>query len=316
MVHILTHNDLDGYASGYIVSNHFSSQEKAFTILNYDKEPDLEKIKPGDIVTITDYSLTNSQYREILERVGDDGHVIWCDHHISAIERYNEDPDLAVEGIRSTKYCGAILTWCYFNDLDTDDIENTPYDEFIHKIPYWLRLVDAWDTWKLDSKYREEAELLNLAVQNILSMELMAKLDLSENSYKDYVEKGRNYREFRNQWSKALRDQYLFYKVQHGGFFGVDRMITLAVLNVGNANSEFFGDEINKVDVCVTMCFNGRKWKVSLYSNKPDIDCSKAATIFGGGGHKKAAGCYFEQLTPPTFLLEDGEIIKVVKEKD
>lgn len=313
MVHILTHNDLDGYASGYIVSDHFSSQEKAFTILNYDKEPDLSKIKPGDIVTITDYSLTNSQYREILERVGDDGQLIWCDHHITAIDRYNEDEDLAVDGIRSTKYCGAVLTWCYFNDIDTDDIENTPYDELILKIPHWLRLVDAWDTWKLDSKYREEAEALNLAVQSNLSMDLMAKLG---KCYRDYVEIGRSYRDFRNQWSKALRDQYLFYKIQKGDNFGVDRMITLAILNVGNANSEFFGNEINKVDVCVTMCFDGKKWKVSLYSNKSDIDCSKAAKMFGGGGHKGAAGCYFEQLTPPIFLEEDGEIIKVVKEKD
>lgn len=211
MVHVLTHNDLDGYAAGYIVSDHFSSQEKTFTILNYDKEPDLSKIKSGDIVTITDYSLTNAQYREILKRVEDDGHLIWCDHHITAIERYNEDENLAVDGIRSTKYCGAILTWCYFNDLDTDDIEKTPYDEFIMKIPHWLRLVDAWDTWKLDSKYREKAETLNLAVQNRLSMDLMGEL---EESYRDYVEIGRSYRDFRNQWSKALRDQYLFYKVQ------------------------------------------------------------------------------------------------------
>lgn len=313
MVHILTHNDLDGYASGYIVSDHFSSQEKAFTILNYDKEPDLSKIKPGDIVTITDYSLTNSQYREILERVGDDGQLIWCDHHVTAIDRYNEDEDLAVDGIRSIKYCGAVLTWCYFNDIDTDDIENTPYDELILKIPHWLRLVDAWDTWKLDSKYREEAEALNLAVQSNLSMDLMAKL---RKCYRDYVEIGRSYRDFRNQWSKALRDQYLFYKIQKGDNFGVDRMITLAILNVGNANSEFFGNEINKADVCVTMCFDGKKWKVSLYSNKSDIDCSKAAKMFGGGGHKGAAGCYFEQLTPPIFTCEDGEIIKVVKEKD
>ena len=56
--------------------------------------------------------------------------------------------------------------------------------------------------------------------------------------------------------------------------------------------------------------------RLCLYSNKSDIDCSYAAKIFGGGGHKGAAGCYFEQLTPPTFLLEDGETIKVVKEKD
>ena len=89
----------------------------------------------------------------------------------------------------------------------------------------------------------------------------------------------------------------------------------LQFLQFGCANSTYFGEEINNVDVCVTQCFDGKGWTVSLYSNKPDIDCSHCAKIFDGGGHKGAAGCYFDQLTPPNFILNDGEILKVVKEK-
>ena len=63
------------------------------------------------------------------------------------------------------------------------------------------------------------------------------------------------------------------------------------------------------------MCFNGEYWIVSLYSNKVDIDCSYCAKAFGGGGHKGAAGCTFNQLTPPEFVLKDDEEIKIVKEK-
>lgn len=39
---------------------------------------------------------------------------------------------------------------------------------------------------------------------------------------------------------------------------------------------------------------DGKKWTVSLYSKKDNVDCSKIATKYGGGGHKKAAGfeCY------------------------
>jgi nanoRNase/pAp phosphatase (c-di-AMP/oligoRNAs hydrolase) len=32
------------------------------------------------------------------------------------------------------------------------------------------------------------------------------------------------------------------------------------------------------------------KWKVSLYSTKPEIDCGAIAKTFGGGGHYSAAG--------------------------
>ena len=32
------------------------------------------------------------------------------------------------------------------------------------------------------------------------------------------------------------------------------------------------------------------KWKVSLYSTKPEIDCGAIAKTYGGGGHVGAAG--------------------------
>lgn len=62
------------------------------------------------------------------------------------------------------------------------------------------------------------------------------------------------------------------------------------------------------------MCFNGEQWIVSMYSNKPEVDCSMCVKIFNGGGHKGAAGCVFNQLTPPEFILNSDEEI-LVKEK-
>jgi hypothetical protein len=38
------------------------------------------------------------------------------------------------------------------------------------------------------------------------------------------------------------------------------------------------------------------KWKVSLYSTKPEIDCGVIAKTFGGGGHKGAAGFICDKL--------------------
>lgn len=312
MVHILTHNDLDGYAAGFVVLEHFGKENCDIVHLNYDKEPAIENFKQGDKVFITDYSLTNDQYRQIKELVGEDN-LVWCDHHITAIKRYEEDENLFIDGIRSTKYCGAVLTWCYFNDIDTDEIDNClSYDELMLRLPAYLRYVDAWDTWKLDSPYREDAEYLNISVGSRLSMELIAEM---KDCLKDYIDTGKTYVEFRNQWSKQFREKYMFKKKMPGTNFGVNREIEMAVLNIGCANSTYFAEEIDNVDVCVTMCFNGKDWTVSLYSNKSDIDCSICAKMFGGGGHKGAAGCSFNQLTPPAFLLDKNEEILVVKEK-
>ena len=300
MIQIFTHNDLDGYAAGYVILQALKDQESKVTHLNYDKEPALEDIKSGDTVYITDYSLSNDQYRQILELVGDNGHLVWCDHHISAIERYNKDEELCLEGIRSTKYCGALLTWCYFNDIDTEEIENIlSYSDICEKAPKWLLMVDAWDTWKLDSEYRRDAELLNLAVANILSDDIMPDI-ISD--LQNYIKIGRYYEAYRNQWAKSFRDKYMFKKEIDGSIFGIDRKITVASMNIGCANSTFFGDLIDSVDVCMTQCFNGKKWTVSLYSNKPDIDCAKAAMTFGGGGHKGAAGYTVETIFPQLFL--------------
>lgn len=296
MVHIFTHNDLDGYSAGYVALQHFAGTRCAIEHLNYDKEPDISDLMEGDIVVITDYSLSNDQYRQILSIIGDEGHLIWCDHHITAINRYHEDEDLCCEGLRSTKYCGAVLTYLYFQDWDTEDVENMEYNDLMSHVPYWLRVVDAWDTWKLNVPYREDAEYLNMGIGMNLSIEAID--DMTRHIQK-YVALGKHYSEFRDNWAKQFRDKYMFYKHIPGKNFGVNRTIKTAVLNVGCANSLYFGDVVDDVDVCVTMCFNGENWTVSLYSNKTDIDCSMCAKIFGGGGHKGAAGCSFNQLTPP-----------------
>ena len=249
----------------------------------------------------------------MLDLVGDNGHVVWCDHHITAIDRYQKDKDLCLEGIRSTKYCGAALIWCYFNDIDTEDIETISYEELTSRMPKWLRLVDAWDCWKLDSQYREEAEALNIAIGSRLNDE---NFDEYVNHFEDYISVGFHYINFRDSWSKQLRDKYMFKKVLPGYIFNSDRKeVTAAILNLGCANSSYFGDTVNEVDVCVTMCFNGTSWSVSLYSNKDYVDCSYCAKMHGGGGHKGAAGCSFKQVSPPAFVLDKDEQITIVKEK-
>ena len=296
MVHILTHNDLDGYSAGYVVLQHFGKENCNIEHFNYDREPAVEKYGEGDTVVITDYSLSNDQYRQILAQIGDEGDLIWLDHHITAINRYHEEDDLYLQGIRSTKYCGAALAWFYFNDFDTVDVEEIPYETLVEKLPLWLRLVDAWDTWKTDSPYRRNAELLNLALCNDLSIENINKIAKDTKVYSANLLKplntGKCYEQYKDMWTKQFRDKYMFIEEDvPGKQFGASRNLRVAILNIGCANSTFFGEQINECDVCMTFCYNGNQFVISVYSNKDDVDCSLFAKNHGGGGHRGAAGC-------------------------
>lgn len=316
MVHILTHNDLDGYSAAYVVQQHFGEENCDIEHFNYDREPAIEAFQEGDRVVITDYSLTNDQYRQILAQVGAFGSVTWLDHHITAIRRYEEDPELELKGIHSTRFCGAALAYLFYEaNITQSEVENMSENELTQMLPYWLQLVDAWDCWKTDSPVRKEAELLNMALANQLSIPLIDKMVNNPDLIDGYIETGRTYEEFRDSWASHFREKYMFERMLSGHLFNTERDIHIAILNIGCASSKYFGDVIDNVDVCITECFNGRQWIVSFYSNKEDIDCSYAAKVFGGGGHKGAAGCTFNQQQPPisegnTEIFRKGENLR------
>ena len=316
MVHILTHNDLDGYSAAYVVQQHFGEENCDIEHYNYDREPDFSGITSGDRVVITDYSFTNDQYRQLLALVGTFGSVTWLDHHITAIRRYEEDPELELKGIHSTRFCGAALAYLFYEaNITQSEIDRMAEDQLTEMLPYWLQLVDAWDCWKTESPNRRDAELLNMALASQLSIPLIDEMVNNPSLIDTYIETGRTYEEFRDSWAEHFRDKYMFTRMLSGWLFGTQRDVTVAVLNIGCASSKYFGDVIDKVDVGITQCFNGEQWIVSFYSNKEDIDCSFAAKAFGGGGHKGAAGCTFNQQQPPiskgnTEIFRKGENLR------
>ena len=60
-------------------------------------------------------------------------------------------------------------------------------------------------------------------------------------------------------------------------------------VNMGLMSSDdFVIGNIDDYDKLIGFVFNGHEWRYSLRSTK--IDCSKVAILYGGGGHKGAAG--------------------------
>jgi len=76
--------------------------------------------------------------------------------------------------------------------------------------------------------------------------------------------------------------------------------------NMPQGRSSFFDtlDGIKDYDVMINFYMNKkRRWNLSFYSAKKEVDVSKIAARFGGGGHKGAAGA--SSLTElPDFIVK------------
>ncbi len=51
-----------------------------------------------------------------------------------------------------------------------------------------------------------------------------------------------------------------------------------------------------KHDIMMPFQFNGKEWLFSLYTDKPEVDCSVIAKRYGGGGHRGASGFQVEDI--------------------
>ena len=155
---IITHDDMDGYASAAVVywafkkAGFISDDNYSITHYNYsDKIPSCDQ--SANIIFITDYSISNEGFMKDLRQTYDHNKhkIFWCDHHQTSIDNCKGEYTILknIPGIRDTKYCGAALAWFYLNPGSTDA-----------NLPKILRLVDDYDCWK---KKIKESDWLNAA---------------------------------------------------------------------------------------------------------------------------------------------------------
>ena len=310
-VKIFHHDDADGYASAYLVSKALKNSKwdsLEFIEMNYNKEFPLDIIDENTQVYIVDYSINPEDMIKLLRITTD---IIWIDHHISAINKYDDWMDLIEEssginnisGIRVNGLSASALCYLYFfggwtenalqelrdTSINEDEVLKVLTSDFKDKASEWIYLIDSWDIWRPNVP---QAEQLQIAISNQLSIDLMSHIDNNSKLLEYFLEKGKNYIEYRDIWSSGFMKRYGFETIIEDldGYF---RKIFVA--NLGNANSKFFGSLIDDYDAVVTMCFNGEDWNYSIYSNKDYFDCSKIASHFGGGGHKGASGFRLNQ---------------------
>jgi oligoribonuclease NrnB/cAMP/cGMP phosphodiesterase (DHH superfamily) len=271
MIGIYHSRDLDGFTSGAIMKLKYPD----IKLIGYDYGDTFDYDLTGESVIMADVSFPMEKMLEISNSV--EGRLTWIDHHISAINKYNEfskDKPSFLTPVLEDGIAACEGTWKYFFPGE--------------KIPLTVRLLGEYDTLRNNDKEWWEDSVLPFQMT-------MRSICTDPHSFPQHF--------FHN-------DNYIFQAIDDGRIIlgyqkVVDKQMCLKssfvcdfqglralCLNCGGFSSTNFKgvyDE-EKHDIMIPFQYNGRFWNVSLYTTKDDVDCSELAAMYGGGGHKQAAG--------------------------
>ena len=261
--------DHDGKGSGVIVKRVFPEAE--LLGLNHDMEIPYDIIAQHDKIVVCDFALPVDFMFELSEKID----FTWIDHHASVIDQYNAEilkGKKEIKGVRRVGQAAIELCWQYF------------YPD--NPVPLGVELLAKNDLFDLrDPRVRP----FEFAMQSfgVNSPDDKIWTDLFENrlNIEAMIEEGerilswinvRNYRLVRSMAFEAEIDG-----------------LKCICANMPQGYSSFYDSLENReyYDVMINFYMNRkRKWNLSFYSSKKEVDVSRLAAKFGGGGHRGAAG--------------------------
>lgn len=283
----------DGVTSAWIFHHIFKGKDIQFLPYAHSQAPpDIDIIREKR-VAIVDFSFSKDVIEKIIDVVS---YLVIMDHHASA-ERELKDfknPNKNFEIIFDMKRCGAQIVWDYFKPM---------ISEWGYGRPWFIEYVADRDLWLHElPETREISEVLWF--QGYFKGEIsFPKIDtLLYGIPPGIVEKGAAYLEYKKRQISFLIKAAITTK-----FYCNDRIFTVRLAScprhlrsdVGNILAEAGGCDFAAL---WSYDFASMSWWISLRgSEECYIDLSKIASIFGGGGHPKAAGF--------TIASRDGEDI-------
>ncbi len=261
--------DHDGKGAAAIVGRKFKDVE--FLGLNHDMAVPDEAIARHDKIVICDISLP----LDVMFELNETKDLTWIDHHISVIENYEKrvkEGAKEIKGLRRSGTAAIMLTWEYF-------FPDEPVPEGV-KLLALNDIFDLRDKRVRPFEYAFQSLGVNKPADKNWQNLFDDKIDVDEMVKKGeailaYI-KNRNHRLCK---AMSFESSYKGYKC--------------ICANMPQGYSEFYDGvkNIREYDFMCNFFMNGKNsWNLSLYTAKDDIDVSKIAAEFGGGGHRKAAG--------------------------
>lgn len=317
---ILHHTDMDGISAREILKSfliQYTGYKDIKTIAyNYEKDYDFASFNPDGVDVISvDLSL-KVQDIEIISQVS--RRFIMTDHHATSVRQFgstsdrllrivkpneeSSDNDFKTLVLLDTNRCGAKIVYdvlkktkCPNNGYYVTKLLRRLNKSFDLINPNTVSLIDQYDRWVYTdnipvylNEYFYASNRIRMPDNEFHFLSILTAKDIGE-----FLRIGR---EIFNA-KKIISDIQAENFTQPTAITVGDRTYSVC-RGYGFTNSLGFGDKMKEYDICETIRYYDPKtgrYTVSLYTSNPDIDVSKIAELYGGGGHPGAAGFCSEE---------------------
>lgn len=279
-------------------------------------------------VHMVDFSLPPAD----MKRLAECSTLVWTDHHRTAIDAC---ADIQVRGLLDIKYAACELTWLWFkNGAQENPVTAVFADECLgfYGVPEAVRLLGVYDSWRQDDpEWHSKVMPFQYGLRSFPGGMLdpndgnwpgllgavpvhkgldflidwvcgrgLAVLQFQKAVNRKAMETG-SFEVLLNKYQPTRLPEPVWGTAEQYHRTTLPVLETLRVLacNTIVFNSQFFDGffDPEKHDVmCAYAQMSDGRWKVSLYSTKPEINCGAICKTFGGGGHKGAAGFMCDNL--------------------
>jgi oligoribonuclease NrnB/cAMP/cGMP phosphodiesterase (DHH superfamily) len=281
-------------------------------------------------IIMTDISFNDPKFmKKLYKEFGND--FIWVDHHAPIIQESHKQGFDNCPGVRDTQRSAILNAWKFLYD-QFDEAYNQK------KVPELLRILSGWDSWSYEREGYEADYVRNInkattikydlslskareVVHNLVSVyvnnepsgnmsevfkdgpliEQLHDFGKQLNDYDDIINRGIIETAGDTSWELFIHDKDLDEtKIRK----------CCVIFHQGATNSLIF-KSLRNTDIKNGVVFKhnpNSTWTISLYNINDDdwFHCGEyCKEIYGGGGHKGAAGC---QVTQEQF-------IKILKNK-
>lgn len=273
----------------------------------------------------TVYMVDVSLPPEDMKRLAKVSNLVWIDHHASII---NQMAGFEIDGYQVVGAAGCELCWVWFESR----VRGLLAHEVLHlleegcNVPEAVRLLGRYDVWDKDHPDWESKILpfqYGLRTQkdaydplggaeskdpaNPDGLSLWEELFAMRLNLNAIVRDGRMILRYQAEVNRRAMEtgahefKMAVPRTDHTptGMMTPDGYLRVLACNTIVFNSLFFDGfyDPTKHDVMCAYCqLASGKWKVSLYTTKPELDCGAICKTFGGGGHKGAAGFICDNL--------------------
>ena len=336
MKHI-SHLDLDGYGSTLLSEilalfypiGGMSLETKNIlpNKLMSELEDTFEHIDNYDLIVITDLAI-NEKIVNLVNTHPQGNKVRVFDHHVCDIENLPENFVVSDKSpIKVNKLTCA--TELYYNFIRNDKIYGLIHNENVRRaLGYFVECIRIYDTFEFWDTRNDPINEIDITYYDAPRLNTLFHI-MERDEFKEYI---KNYI-FSSQWERLTlsTDQYPWiskilelenYKNTKYVESAIRRMVKVpfkytiykneVVYDLDYLCGVIFAEKSSPViantalerhtdiDFCAVVSNN----QVSIYTNKENIDVSQIAKIFGGGGHKEAAGFTIPYINSIVFNME------------